>query len=196
MPLTARLKRRKKTSSFSLVRSRSSSNRDDELVCPLNLGKRRPSISVLPPASDWAFTYTLLYSLLRVTWCILTACSEFNLGWVKVQFRDQDFFKWVKSSGQFTFVPKTMFPLWIRTWSHKHAINLENPTSCSVFQKKRTILLLQTYTYTLYLPAFVFTSSVVCPVNKWFLSPPACFLHQKTLNKKVTSIKLMLQKGS
>ena len=46
MPLTARLKRRKKTSSFSLVRSRSSSNRDDELVCPLNLGKRRPSISV------------------------------------------------------------------------------------------------------------------------------------------------------
>lgn len=52
MPLTARLKRRKKQSGFSLAGRRSSnSNKDDELVCPLNLGKRRPSISIMPPDS-------------------------------------------------------------------------------------------------------------------------------------------------
>ena len=51
MPLTARLKRKKKTSGFSLGGRKPSSSKDEELACPLNLGKRRPSITILP-ASD------------------------------------------------------------------------------------------------------------------------------------------------
>ena len=55
MPLTVRLKRKKKKSALSRQAKKSIGMQDEELVCPLNLGAeaaetiRRPSITIVPP---------------------------------------------------------------------------------------------------------------------------------------------------
>ena len=57
MPLTVRLKRKKRKSALSRQAKKSIGMQDEELVCPLNLGlaptpmdtARRPSITIVPP---------------------------------------------------------------------------------------------------------------------------------------------------
>ena len=55
MPLTVRLKRKKKKSALTRHAKKSIGIQDEELVCPLNLGNedhetvRRPSITIVPP---------------------------------------------------------------------------------------------------------------------------------------------------